>query len=62
MESHGARWVVSTEVRSPARYDDFGRALAVPTGDWESLEDAATVTAIAAANRISVLGPPGLLP
>ena len=62
VESEEARWMVATEVRSPARYDDFGRALAAPSGDWANLEEAATVTAIAAANRITILGPPGLLP
>lgn len=61
VESAEARWVVASEVVSPGRYDDFGRALAIPAGDW-SIEDAATVAAIGAANGISVLGPPGLLP
>jgi quercetin dioxygenase-like cupin family protein len=67
VESERARWLVVTEVRSLVRYEDFGRAVAsaepsrVPQA-WDSEDDAATVGAIAAANGIVVLGPPGTLP
>ena len=62
VESHAARWLVLTTVRSVARYEDFGRALAVPVGNSWTPEDEATVGAIAAANEIEILGPPGTLP
>jgi quercetin dioxygenase-like cupin family protein len=62
VDSPVARWLVVTHVASPARYDDFGRALSLPTEDWATASDEATVSAIAAANRISVLGAPGALP
>ena len=62
VESAWARWLVVTRVRSVARYEDFGRALACPVEEWPSAEEAAAVAAIAAANGIEVLGPPGLLP
>ena len=60
IESDGARWRVATDVASIARFDDFGRALAHPCAMTE--QDTATVSAIAAANGIRVLGSPGLLP
>jgi hypothetical protein len=60
IESDGARWRVATDVASIARFDDLGRALAFPAGMTE--QDATTVSAIAAANGIRVLGSPGLLP
>ena len=62
VESSVARWLVVSEVASPARYDDFGYALAVPTGEWATATDEATVGAIAAANGIDLLGAPGTLP
>ena len=62
VESAWARWLVVTRVRSVARYEDFGRALACPVEEWPSAEEAASVAAIAAANGIEVLGPPGSLP
>ena len=62
VDSALARWLVVTDVASPARYDDFGHALAAATGEWATATDEATVNAIAAANRISVLGAPGALP
>lgn len=62
VESAWARWLVVTRVRSVARYEDFGRALACPVEEWPSAEEAAAVAAIAAANGIEVLGPPGSLP
>lgn len=62
----GARWLVVTRVRSLQRYSDFGRAVsrpvACPESGWPSPEDEAAVTAIAGANGIELLGPPGLLP
>ena len=59
-----ARWLVLTSVRSLARYEDFARAVVPPNADrdWSTPEDAAAVAAIAAANGIEVLGPPGMLP
>jgi len=65
--SERARWLVVTEVRSLVRYEDFGRAVAPADPSpspraWASEDDAATVRAIAAANGITVLGPPGMLP
>ena len=46
-------------------YEAFGRAVALPSvqgGEWSSLEEAAAVASVAAANGIDVLGPPGALP
>jgi mannose-6-phosphate isomerase-like protein (cupin superfamily) len=67
--SETARWLVTTAVRSLARYEDFTRALARPgrrqhgvAPTWPSAEEASAVAAIAAANGIAVLGPPGMLP
>ena len=62
VESERARWLVVTRVRSVERFEDFGRALARPVPGWPSADEAATVTAIGAANGIEVLGPPGSLP
>ena len=66
VDSDGARWLVLTHVASVRRFEDFGRALAVPTGEeragWPSHEEAQSLAAIAGANGISVLGPPGMLP
>jgi len=59
-----ARWLVVTALRSPVRYEDFTRAVTCPdaSGSWPSPEEEATVAAIASANGITVLGPPGALP
>ena len=66
VESDGARWLVLTRVASVTRFEDFGRAHAVPDRArlprWSADADAAGVGAIAAANDISVLGPPGTFP
>lgn len=66
VESDGARWLVLTRVASVARFEDFGRAVAVPVAApdeaWPGDDEAAGLAAIAAANAISVLGPPGMLP
>jgi hypothetical protein len=60
IETDCARWRVSTAVASVARFDDLGRALAQPGS--MTAEDASTVTAIADANGIRILGSPGALP
>ena len=63
--SAAARWLVMTSVKSLARYEDFTRAAVRPAAGltgWPSAEDAAALAAIAAANDIDVLGPPGMLP
>ena len=66
VESEDARWLVLTRVASAARFEDFGRALAVPVNgpaaDWPTSDEAAGVPAIASTNGIEVLGPPGMLP
>jgi mannose-6-phosphate isomerase-like protein (cupin superfamily) len=63
VESDGARWLLLTRVASPPRFEDFGRALAEPRrpAAWSG-EDASLVTALAAANAITILGPPGMTP
>jgi mannose-6-phosphate isomerase-like protein (cupin superfamily) len=63
--SQRARWLVVTSVRSLAGYEAFSRAVARPSaegGEWPSVEEAAAVASVAAANGIDVLGPPGALP
>jgi mannose-6-phosphate isomerase-like protein (cupin superfamily) len=64
VQSGGARWLVLTRVSSLARFEDFGRALAEPVAGcgWPSPEEAASLDALAAANGIRILGPPGRLP
>jgi mannose-6-phosphate isomerase-like protein (cupin superfamily) len=63
VESPDARWLVLTRVRSLSLFEDFGRAAAPAlAGDWPSLDELTTLAAIAAANDIVVLGPPGALP
>jgi hypothetical protein len=67
VSSERARWLVVTDLRSPARYEDFARAVApadpAATGSaWPSEDEVASLRAIAAANGITVLGPPGTLP
>ena len=68
VESERARWLVMTSLRSPTRYNEFAHAVAQPVGDgtahptWPSAEEASALQAIAAANGITVLGPPGALP
>jgi quercetin dioxygenase-like cupin family protein len=66
VESDGARWLVITRVRSLERFQDFGRAAGAPalqpeTG-WPSPDEEAAVAAIAGANGVELLGPPGALP
>ena len=65
VDSESARWIVSTRVSSLERFADFGRAVAEPfdaVAGWPSSEELATVSAMAAANGIQLLGPPGDLP
>jgi mannose-6-phosphate isomerase-like protein (cupin superfamily) len=66
VESDGARWLVLTRLDSVSRFEDFGRALACPPSadrtSWPSAEELQSLSAIAAANGIRVLGPPGMLP
>lgn len=58
----GTRWLLLTRVASSRRAADLAHALAEPVADWPSIEERATVEAIAAANGIRILGPPGALP
>jgi quercetin dioxygenase-like cupin family protein len=67
--SETARWLVLTTLDSLARYEDFMRAVArgwdvdaVSDGVWPSEDEAFAVAAIAAANGIDVVGPPGMRP
>jgi mannose-6-phosphate isomerase-like protein (cupin superfamily) len=62
VESTSARWLVLTRVDSLSRFEDFGRAFAAPADEWPSLEEVASLSAIAVANGIDVVGPPGALP
>jgi uncharacterized cupin superfamily protein len=62
VESAHARWNVATRVLSVARFEDLGLALAHPVAEWPSADELASLEAIAAANGISILGPPGRLP
>src|SRR3954468_21939585 len=61
-----ARWLVLTRVASLERFHDFGRAVSRPVPrpaeGWPSAEERSAVEAMAAANGIELLGPPGALP
>ena len=57
-----ARWLILTDVDSHERYVDFLRAVAPPDGGRPSEDEHAALTAVAAANGIGIVGPPGLLP
>jgi mannose-6-phosphate isomerase-like protein (cupin superfamily) len=59
VRSETARWLVLTRVSSLDRFVDFGRAVA---GAAPSARPEPAVVAIAAANGIELLGPPGALP
>jgi quercetin dioxygenase-like cupin family protein len=63
VESREARYLSATVVRSAARYEDFLRAVAVPSEEsslsWQASGDASRLSAIAAPNGIDVLGEPG---
>jgi len=62
----GSRWLINTQVAELDRFVDFGRAVSRPLADveagWPSPEEESTLTAIAAANGIELLGPPGAVP
>jgi quercetin dioxygenase-like cupin family protein len=60
-EARDARVLSGAHIRSPGRYEDFLRAVALP-GGAATAEDAATLAVIAAAAGTEVLGPPGVLP
>ena len=66
IESDRARWMVLTRVSSLERFVDFGRAVTAPAGDpaagWQPPDDERRLAAMAAANGIELLGPPGALP
>lgn len=67
VESDRARWLIHTRVTSLERFEDFGRAVSPPATaeqavDWHLSQDAASLAAIAQANGIEVVGPPGRLP
>lgn len=61
-----ARWLVLTHVNSLDRYNEFARAVSRPhphpERGWPSADERRTVAAMAAANGIELLGPPGALP
>lgn len=61
-----ARWLVLTRLDSLDRYNEFARAVARPLTHpehgWPSADERRTVAAMAAANRMELLGPPGALP
>jgi quercetin dioxygenase-like cupin family protein len=63
VESREARYLSATVARSAARYEDFLRAVAVPSEgsslSWQESGDASRLSAIAAPNGIDVLGEPG---
>ena len=67
-EAPGTRVVFTMFARSTGRYEDFLRAVGPvavdPSGapTWSRDDDAGTVTAIAAAAGVTVLGPPGMVP
>jgi quercetin dioxygenase-like cupin family protein len=54
------RYLSMTFTRSPARYEDFLRAVAPPGSP--NADEVAALAGIARANGITVLGPPGALP
>jgi mannose-6-phosphate isomerase-like protein (cupin superfamily) len=62
VESGTARWRVLTKVASLERFEDFARAVCQPVDGWTSAEEQSALAAIAAANGIELIGPPGLLP
>jgi hypothetical protein len=61
-----ARWLVFTQVAELDRFVDFGRAvsepLSKPDAGWPSPEEESSLAAIARANGIELLGPPGAVP
>lgn len=66
-DSRRARYVTMTFARSVGHYEDFLRAVARPADGseadgWSSREEALPLAAVAHANSIMILGPPGTLP
>ena len=61
VESRAVRYLSATVARSATRYEDFLRAVAVPSdaSSWEESGDASRLAAIASPNGIEVLGEPG---
>jgi quercetin dioxygenase-like cupin family protein len=63
VESREVRYLSATVARSAARYEDFLRAVALPSEgsffSWQESGDASRLSAIAAPNGIDVLGEPG---
>ena len=59
VRSETARWLVLTRVSSLDRFVDFGRAVAAAASGGPPEPG---VVALAAANGIELLGPPGVLP
>jgi quercetin dioxygenase-like cupin family protein len=63
VDSREIRYVSATLARSAPRYEDFLRAVAVPSQgsslSWQESGDASRLSAIAAPNGIDVLGEPG---
>ena len=64
--SREARWLVLTAVSSRELFNDFGRAVSAPhpspADGWPSEDERDALEALAAANGIELLGPPGALP
>jgi quercetin dioxygenase-like cupin family protein len=62
VESHRARYVSATVVRSAARYEDFLRAVTIPAptaaAAWDEGDDAARLAALAEPNGIEILDGP----
>jgi hypothetical protein len=62
VRSERARYVSATIVRSPARYEDFLRAVAVPVptsaAAWDEGGDASRLSALAAPNGIEIIDGP----
>jgi quercetin dioxygenase-like cupin family protein len=59
-DSGSARFLAAAFVAAVSRYEDFLRAVSKPAPDDPT--EPATIAAIAAANAITVLGPPGARP
>src|SRR3954453_21312011 len=66
VEAEDARCLVLTRVTTLERFLDFNRAvvepIAVPVSGWPSADEEAALASIGAANGITLLGPPGVLP
>lgn len=62
VDSERARWVVLTRVESVDRFTDFTRAVCPPADEWTSELELRSIRAMASANGIELLGPPGAVP